>query len=41
LAQAQAAWQQANTLNRVGDLTDGGAVFGLLEVAVTEDDSMA
>jgi hypothetical protein len=41
LAQAQAAWQQANTLNRVGDLTGGRAVLGLLEVAVTEDASMA
>ena len=41
LAQAQAAWQHANTLNRVGDLTDVGDALDLLGVSAAEEDSLA
>jgi hypothetical protein len=41
LAQAQAAWQHANTLNRVGDLMGVGDALGLLGVSAAEADSLA
>jgi hypothetical protein len=40
LAQAQAAWQQANTLNRVGHLMDVGDALDLLSVSAAEEDSL-
>ena len=41
LAQAQAAWQHANTLNRVGALMDVGDTLDLLGVSAAEEDSLA
>jgi len=41
LAQAQVAWQHANTLNRLGDLTDVGDALDLLGVSMAEDGSVA
>jgi hypothetical protein len=41
LAQAQAAWQHANVLNRVGDLTGVGDALDTLGVCVAEEDIMA
>jgi hypothetical protein len=40
LAQAQVAWQRANTLNRVGDLMDVGDALDLLSVSAAEEDSL-
>jgi hypothetical protein len=40
LAQAQATWQRANALNRIGDLTGVGDALDLLEMAAAEEDSM-
>ena len=41
LDQARQAWQQANVLNRLGDLTDLGEPLGSLGVSVAAGDSMA
>jgi hypothetical protein len=41
LAQAQATWQHANTLNRLGGLTDVGDALDLVGVSAAEADSMA
>jgi len=41
LEQAKRAWQQANALNRLGDLTGVGEVFGHLGISAAEGDSMA
>jgi len=41
LAQAQAAWQYANTLNRLGDLTDLGDALDRVGVSAAEEDSLA
>ena len=41
LAQAQTAWQYANTLNRVGDLMDVGDALDLLGVSAAEADRLA
>jgi len=41
LAQAQAAWQYANTLNRLGDLTDLGDALDRAGVSAAEEDSLA
>src|SRR5215831_14270519 len=41
LTQAQAAWQQANTLNRLGDLTDVGDALDLVGASAAEEDSLA
>jgi hypothetical protein len=41
LAQAKRAWQQANALNRLGDLTGVGEVFGYPGISAAEGDSMA
>ena len=41
LAQAQAAWQHANALNRIGDLTSVGDALDSLSVCAAEDDSLA
>ena len=38
LAQAQVAWQHANTLNHLGDLTDVGDTLGLLGVSTAEEE---
>ena len=40
LAQAQAAWQHANTLNRLGDLTDVGDALDLVGASAAEEDSL-
>jgi hypothetical protein len=40
LAQAQRVWQHANTLNRLGDLTGVGEVFGSLGASVAEGDTL-
>src|SRR5215471_2295626 len=40
LTQAQAAWQHANTLNRVGHLMDVGDALDLLSVSTAEEDSL-
>ena len=41
LSQAQAAWQHANTLNRIGDLTGVGDDLDSLSVYAAEEDSLA
>jgi len=41
LAQAQAAWQHANALNRVGVLTGVGDALDSLGVCAAEEDSLA
>ena len=41
LAQAQIAWQHANVLNRLGDLTGVGDALDCLGVCVAEEDSIA
>jgi hypothetical protein len=41
LAQAQTAWQHANTLNRVGDLMGVGDALDLLGVSAAEADRLA
>jgi hypothetical protein len=41
LARAQAAWQHANSLNRIGDLTDVGDALDSLGVYAAEEDSLA
>jgi hypothetical protein len=41
LTQAQAAWQHANTLNRVGDLMGVGDALDLLGVSAAEADRLA
>jgi len=41
LAQAQAAWEHANTLNRVGDLMGVGDALDLLGVSAAEEESLA
>jgi hypothetical protein len=41
LSQAQAAWQHANTLNRIGDLTGVGDDLDSLGVYAAEDVSLA
>jgi hypothetical protein len=41
LARAQAAWQHANSLNRIGDLTDVGNALDSLGVYAAEEDSLA
>src|SRR5262245_49944899 len=40
-AQAQATWQWANALNRIGDLTGVGDALDLLEMSAAEEDSVA
>jgi hypothetical protein len=40
LAQAQAAWQHANALNRIGDLTGVGDALDSLGVCAAEEDSL-
>ena len=40
LAQAQAAWEHANTLNRVGDLMAVGDALDLLGVSAAEEESL-
>jgi len=40
LAQAQAAWQHANALNRIGDLTGVGDALDSLGVCAPEEDSL-
>ena len=41
LAQVQAAWQHANTLNRLGDLTDVGDALDRVGVSTAKEDSLA
>jgi hypothetical protein len=41
LAQAQAAWQHANALNRIGALTGVGDALNSLGVFTAEDDRLA
>jgi len=41
LAQAQATWQRANVLNRIGDLTGVGDALDLLGMSAAEEDSVA
>ena len=41
LVQAQAAWQQANALNRLGDLTGGGGGLDFLGAPAADGDEMA
>ena len=41
LTQAQATWQYANTLNRLGDLTDLGDALDRVGVSAAEEDSLA
>jgi hypothetical protein len=41
LAQAQAAWQHANALNRLSDLADVGDALDLVGVSTAEEDSLA
>jgi len=40
LVQVQAAWQQANALNRVGDLMGVGDALDSLGVCTAEEDSL-
>ena len=40
LAQAQVAWQHANALNRIGDLTGVGDALDSLGVCAAEEDSL-
>jgi len=40
LAQVQTAWQHANALNRLGDLTDVGDALDLISVSAAEEDSL-
>jgi hypothetical protein len=41
LAQARHAWQQANALNRLGDLMGVGDALALLDVSTAEENSLA
>jgi len=38
LVHAEAAWQQANTLNRLGDRMDGGDSFDVLSTLAADGD---
>ena len=40
LAQAQAAWQHANTLNHLGSFADGRDALDLVGVSAAEEDSL-